>query len=70
MDHAFYEQMNNSFPSVLNGPQGTAQGQYDGGAQQLHTLQQPRQDQNWMDDDTIAMWSNAPTGFECVLLLL
>ncbi|KIM80404.1 hypothetical protein PILCRDRAFT_789690 [Piloderma croceum F 1598] len=67
MDHTFYEQISNSFPSVLNESQGIAHPQYEGGAQQVHTLtsnQQQHPNQAWMDNDTIAMWSNAPTGFE------
>jgi hypothetical protein len=67
MDHTFYEQMSNGFPTVLNESQGIAHPQYDGGAQQVHTFtsnQQQPPDQAWMDNNTIAMWSNAPTGFE------
>lgn len=67
MDHTFYEQMSNGFPTVLNESQGIAHSQYDGGAQQVHTFtsnQQQPPDQAWMDNNTIAMWSNAPTGFE------
>lgn len=29
---------------------------------------QPGSQQNFVDSDTMTMWSNAPTGFECVLL--
>jgi hypothetical protein len=63
----FYEQMGNGLSS-LNEPQGSVQGQgqFGGGGQRLHPFSSNQQLENqaWMDSDTIAMWSNAPTGFE------
>jgi hypothetical protein len=68
MDHLFYEQMGNILSSSSNEHQGAAQGleQFGGVGQQLHSLtsNQQLQSQAFMDCDTIAMWSNAPTGFE------
>jgi len=66
MDHLFYEQMGNNLSSSLDQPLGIAQGQHHEGGQHFHphsSHQQP-QSQASMDSDTIAMWSNAPTGFE------
>lgn len=68
MDHLFYEQMGNIMSSSSNEHQGASQGleQFGGVNQQLHSLtsNQQLQSQALMDCDTIAMWSNAPTGFE------
>ncbi|KAG1729861.1 fungal-specific transcription factor domain-containing protein [Suillus paluster] len=71
MDDMFYEQM--SQYSAQYQPQGTATtSSYDDDAQGLQTLMNGTPQQNVlshpgasiMDTDTIAMWSNAPTGFE------
>jgi len=64
MDHLFYEQISNN---LANQPQVTTQGQYGTSSQQFDALTsnlQQFQNQAWMDSDTIAMWSNAPTGFQ------
>ena len=73
IDHTmFFNQINNVPPSSFT--QDPRHSHYNDGAQSLHTmgatmgmqLQLP-QDPNMqvlMDNDTIAMWSNAPTGFE------
>jgi len=65
MDHLFYEQMGNNISSSLNEPPGISQGQFSEGTQHFHSHpQQQPQGQASIDSDTIAMWSNAPTGFE------
>ena len=75
MDHTmFFDQMNSGLPSSFTQDPAAGHGHYSGGAQSLHTMgvetgmqPQPPQDSNMqvlMDNDTIAMWSNAPTGFE------
>lgn len=54
LDQTFYDQMGNGFPNYLAVPGGP-------GPQpiQAHGMNPPP-----LTDDTIAMWSNAPTGFE------
>jgi hypothetical protein len=68
MDHLFYGQTGNDVSSSLNESPGISQGQYYEGNQHFHShpshQQQQSQGQALMDSDTIAMWSNAPTGFE------
>jgi hypothetical protein len=70
MEYVFYEQMDNNLLSASNPPQDTAQGQFSGIGHPMAapaSNQQQFPGQAWTNSDTIAMWSNAPTGFECVV---
>ena len=75
IDHTmFFDQINGGLPSSFTQNSDVGHSHYSAGAQNLHTagvetgmqLQLSRDPnmQVLMDNDTIAMWSNAPTGFE------
>lgn len=78
MDHIFLEHLGNGFSASFPQYPGSEGTQYPTGSRQSHyftetnTTQQQNQnqrDETMVDNDTIAMWSNAPTGFESASLV-
>lgn len=72
-----YDQLGASYPSSYTHPASTGHGGYRGGDPRSMTMSDPSRqafqatprpltEQAIIDNDTMAMWSSAPTGFECV----
>ncbi|KAF7967970.1 hypothetical protein HWV62_32437 [Athelia sp. TMB] len=66
LDQVFYEQMGTGFPNYLAVPNDGQSVQPMAPQQPQHKIPQPQVviQPPAVSDDTIAMWSNAPTGFE------
>lgn len=78
MHDPFYDQLGAGYSSSYIHPASMGHGGYRGGdprsmamsdpsRQVFQAAPRPMTEQAIIDNDTVAMWSSAPTGFECVL---